>query len=97
MENQRAVFERLFGDSDNTKAARLARSGRSQHPGLAHRRSSGFGGSGRPIPGRFHAAPHAIRDIERRIQKAEEQIDVELPSMDRGRAAHPVDVCRARN
>ena len=87
MENQpRAVFERLFGDSDDTsQAARLARIQEDRSildslvPEVAHLQKS--------------LAPHdrskvdqylaAIRDIERRIQLAEAQSDQGLPAMDR--------------
>ena len=87
MENQpRAVFERLFGDSDDTsQAARLARIQEDRSildslvPEVAHLQKS--------------LAPHdrskvdqylaAIRDIERRIQLAEAQSDQELPAMGR--------------
>ena len=87
MENQpRAVFERLFGDSDNTtQAARLAR--------IQEDRSildSLLGEVGR-LQKRLAPADRtkltqyldAIRDIERRIQKAEEQSAVDLPVMER--------------
>jgi hypothetical protein len=87
MENQpRAVFERLFGDSDNTtKAARLARiaSDRSildslidEVARLQRRLDPGD-------RGKLEQYLDAIRDIERRIQKAEQQVDVELPAMER--------------
>jgi hypothetical protein len=87
MENQpRAVFERLFGDSDNTTAsARQARlrEDRSlldslidQVRGLERRLS---------VRDRAKLSQYldAIRDIERRIQTAEAQSALELPAMER--------------
>ena len=88
MENQpRAVFERLFGDSDNTTQGGAPRPdpGRSQHPRFARRGSAAAAAAARAGRPRASSTQYldAIRDIERRIQKAEEQIDVELPSMER--------------
>jgi hypothetical protein len=87
MENQpRAVFERLFGDSDNTtKAARLARiqDDRSVLDSLIEEVQRMRRRLGPSDTGRLTQYLDAIRDIERRIQKAEQQIDVELPAMDR--------------
>ena len=87
MENQpRAVFERLFGDSDNTtKAARLVRiqDDRSILDSLIEEVQRMRRRLGPSDSGRLTQYLDAIRDIERRIQKAEQQIDVELPAMDR--------------
>jgi hypothetical protein len=87
MENDpRAVFERMFGESDTTEAA--ARASR-----LEQRRSildsltvnlarfqQGLGAGDRQ---RMDQYLHAVRDIERRIQRAEEQSSRELPAVDR--------------
>jgi len=87
MENRpRAIFERLFGDSDDTsQSARLAR--------IAHdksildslvqevarfKRTIGVSDSGK-----LTQYLDAIREIERRIQKAEEQSAKALPTMER--------------
>jgi hypothetical protein len=87
MENQpRAVFERLFGDSDNTtKPARLARiqDDRSILDSLIEEVQRMRRRLGPSDTGRLTQYLDAIRDIERRIQKAEQQIDVELPAIDR--------------
>jgi hypothetical protein len=87
MENQpRAVFERLFGDSDNTtRAARLGRiqDDRSILDSLIEEVQRMRRRLGPADAGRLTQYLDAIRDIERRIQKAEQQIDVELPAMDR--------------
>lgn len=87
MENQpRAVFERLFGDSDNTtRAARLSRiqSDRSLLDSLVKEVARL---QRRLEPGdRAKVTQYldAIRDIERRIQKAEEQSEIDLPAMER--------------
>src|SRR5204863_4701336 len=80
--NPRAVFERLFGDQDSTDAAsRLARSrwDRSILDSVADkvtRLRSGLGSRDRAKLGEYL---ESIRDVERRIQKAEEQHGRELP------------------
>ncbi len=87
MENQpRAVFERLFGDSDNTtRDARLARiqADKSLLDSLVEEvaRLQRRLGEGDRV--RLDQYLDAIRDVERRIQRAEQQIDVELPAMER--------------
>jgi hypothetical protein len=80
--NPRAVFERLFGLSDSTEsAARLAeiRKDRSILDSVTEKitRFEKELGAG----DRTHLRDYleAVRDVERRIQKAEEQIDRELP------------------
>ena len=87
MENKpRLVFERLFGDSDSTDPAqRMAR--------MREDRSildSVMEGVGKLLPGlgpndrrKIAEWTEAIRDIERRIQVAEQQGEQELPSFDR--------------
>jgi len=84
--NPRAVFERLFGEADTTGAA--ARAAR-----LAARRSllDSVAGSMADLRRDLGAADRvklnehleAIRDLERQIQRAEEQGARELPSLDR--------------
>lgn len=83
----RAVFERLFGDGDSTDpTVRLAslneeRSILDYVAGDADRLASGLGASDR---GKLNEYLEAIRDIERRIQMAEEQnATMTLPVMDR--------------
>jgi hypothetical protein len=82
----RAVFERLFGDSDSTNPAeRLAqiRENRSILDFVtkaANRLSSGLGPSDR---NKINEYLEAIRDVERRIQLAEEQSSRELPELSR--------------
>ena len=91
--NPRAVFERLFGDSGSTgRAAREARL-REQSSILdaVLDRLLGLraelGSEDRHLLESYTAA---IRDVERRIQKAEEQIDLELPQMEQPEGAPPV-------
>jgi hypothetical protein len=87
MENQpRAVFERLFGDSDNTtRAARLARiqADRSILDSLVQEVSTFEKKLGPGDRAKLAQYLDAIRDLERRIQKAETQSAKELPLMER--------------
>ena len=85
--NPRAVFERLFGDGDSTDpAARLSalkeqRSILDYVTGDLDRLETDLGSSDR---GKLTEYLDAIRDIERRIQRAEEQnATVKLPAMER--------------
>lgn len=90
--NPRALFERLFGDSDTTDAgARLARIKKdrsildSVHAEVASlRRKLGLGDRSK-----LTEYLEAVRDIERRIQKAEEQGDRDLPLVERPTGAIP--------
>jgi hypothetical protein len=80
--NPRAVFERLFGDSGSTDpVVRLARinEDRSILDSVTEKVSDlqrGIGPEDRHKIGQYL---DAVRDVERRIQKAEEQSDRELP------------------
>ena len=85
--NPRAVFERLFGDGDsNDRSVRLAalkeqRSILDYVTGDVARLSGGLGARDRAKLGEYL---DSIRDIERRIQKAEEQnATMKLPAMER--------------
>ena len=84
--NPRAVFERLFGDANSTNAAdRLARVRKDRSlldsvTESAARLSAGLGPGDRA---KLTEYLEAVRDVERRIQKAEEQSARELPSLDR--------------
>jgi hypothetical protein len=84
--NPRAVFERLFGDSDTTgAAARLARIERDRS--ILDSVTETVGDLQRALGTRDRAKLteylEAIRDIERRIQKAEAQNARELPVVER--------------
>ena len=84
--NPRALFERLFGAADSTKAgARLAdvRSDRSLLDSVTDEVSDlqrQLGTSDRTRLGQFLGT---VRDVERRLQKAEQQADRELPVVER--------------
>jgi hypothetical protein len=84
--NPRAVFERLFGDSGSTDThARLARMKRQRSVlDSVTEEANSLGGSLGPSD-RLKLTEYldAVRDVERRIQKAESQSDRELPVMDR--------------
>ena len=80
--NPRAVFERLFGDTGSTDPkARLARIEQDRSildsvtSEVAHLQQS----LGQGDRSKLNEYLDAIRDVERRIQKAEEQSDQELP------------------
>lgn len=85
--NPRAIFERLFGDGDSTDAAsRLAllnkqRSILDYVAGSLNRLNGSLAASDRV---KLNEYTDAIRDIERRIQKAEQQnATMKLPLMER--------------
>ncbi|HZM95524.1 MAG TPA: DUF1552 domain-containing protein [Vicinamibacterales bacterium] len=91
--NPRAVFERLFGDSGSTsRAAREARLAQqkslldSVNDKLAALRKE----LGTQDQAKVEQYTEAVRDIERRIQKAEQQRDVELPTLDQPQGVPPV-------
>ncbi len=82
--NPRAVFERMFGDSGSTsrgaRAARL-REQSSILDAVLDKLTMlrlDVGSSDRQL---LDGYTDAVRDVERRIQKAEEQIDLELPEL----------------
>ena len=84
--NPRNVFERLFGASDSTgRAARLEdiQTDRSILDSVTQKISSLRGGLGSQDRMKFSEYLDAVRDVERRVQKAEEQVDRELPLIDR--------------
>jgi len=91
--NPRAVFEKLFGDSGSTeRGAREARL--RQHKSIldsvTEKLTSLKKELGPQDQVRVSEYAEAIRDVERRIQKAEEQRDVELPAMAQPQGAPPV-------
>jgi hypothetical protein len=85
--NPRAVFERLFGDGESTDpAARMARLENQKSVldyvtgSLSRLRGTVGGGDKRKLDEYLEA----VRDIERRIQRAEEQnVTMQLPHMER--------------
>ena len=91
--NPRAVFERLFGDSGSTgRAAREARL--AQQKSLLDSVTDKLAGArselGAQDQSKVEQYTEAVRDVERRIQKAEEQRDVELPALDQPQGVPPV-------
>jgi hypothetical protein len=91
--NPRAVFERLFGDSGSTgRAAREARLAQqkslldSVNEKLAALRKE----LGAQDQAKVEQYTEAVRDIERRIQKAEQQRDIELPTLEQPQGVPPV-------
>jgi hypothetical protein len=88
--NPRAVFERLFGDTGSTDPnARLARirQDRSILDSVMKEVANLQRALGQGDRSKLAEYLDAIRDIERRIQKAEEQRDQELP-----RVSHPAGI-----
>jgi hypothetical protein len=91
--NPRAVFERLFGDSGTTdKKARETRL--RQHKSILDSVNDKLASLQKELgPGdrtRVSEYAEAIRDVERRIQRAEEQRDIDLPTMAQPQGAPPV-------
>jgi len=91
--NPRAVFERLFGDSGSTdRAAREARL--RQHKSILDSVADKLASLQRELgPGdraKVDEYTDAIRDVERRIARAEEQQDLELPAIGQPQGAPPV-------
>src|SRR5687767_14680730 len=91
--NPRAVFEKLFGDTGSTeRSARAARL--RQHKSILDsvtaklaRLKSDLGPQDRT---KIDEYGESIRDVERRIQKAEEQRDLQLPEIDQPQGVPPV-------
>jgi hypothetical protein len=91
--NPRAVFEKLFGDTGTTDAAAREKRLREQKSildsvtdKLAKLRRE----LGPDDQTRVNQYTDAVRDVERRIQKAEEQVDIELPSLEQPQGVPPV-------
>ena len=87
MENDpRAVFERLFGDTDNTtpdaRRARISQDRSVLDALLADARRL-LGALGPADRGKVGQYLDAVRDIEQRIQRLEAQASVELPAVER--------------
>jgi hypothetical protein len=91
--NPRAVFERLFGDTGRTDwAAREARM--QQHKSILDSVTAKLSSLKRELGpsdlNKVNEYTDAVRDVERRIQKAEEQRDVQLPAMEAPQGVPPV-------
>jgi hypothetical protein len=91
--NPRAVFEKLFGDTGSTQAAARAKRLREQKSILdsvteklaALRRELGPDDQAKVTQ-----YTESVRDVERRIAKAEQQAGLELPSLDQPQGVPPV-------
>jgi hypothetical protein len=91
--NPRAVFEKLFGDTGSTDAAAREKRLRQQKSILdsvteklsALRRQLGPGDQDK-----MNQYTESVRDVERRIEKAEQQAGLELPSLDQPQGVPPV-------
>ncbi len=91
--NPRSVFERLFGDSGSTdRSAREARL--RQHKSIldsvTEKLASLKKDLGPQDQVKVDEYTEAIRDVERRIQRAEEQRELELPTIEQPQGAPPV-------
>jgi hypothetical protein len=91
--NPRAVFEKLFGDTGSTEAsARVARL--RQQKSILDSVTGKLAdlkkelGAGDQV--KVDQYSDAVRDVERRIQKAEQQSGIKLPAMDEPQGAPPV-------
>src|SRR6184192_3434435 len=91
--NPRAVFERLFGDSGSTdwkaREARL-RQRKSILDSVTDKLASLRRDLGAGDRTKIDEYSDAVRDVERRIDKAEEQSDLELPTLEQPQGAPPV-------
>ena len=83
--NPRVVFERMFGDGGSTdpvaRRARMKRD-RSLLDSVTDKVADLSRGLGPSDAGKLSEYLDAVRDIERRIQRAEEQVSRELPAFD---------------
>src|SRR5688572_11605314 len=91
--NPRAVFEKLFGDSGSTeRAAREARL--RQHKSILDSVTEKLSGLKRELGPqdqvKVNEYTESIRDVERRIQRAEEQSGLELPTLEQPQGVPPV-------
>ena len=83
--NPRAVFERLFGDSGTTeRSARQARlrQNKSVLDSVSQKLADLKRELGASDLGKVNQYTDAVRDVERRIQRAEEQSEMELPQVE---------------
>jgi hypothetical protein len=91
--NPRAVFERLFGDTGTSdRAAREARL--RQHKSILDSVSEKLADLRRALGQqdqvKVEEYAESIRDVERRIEKAEQQSGVELPTLEQPQGVPPV-------
>jgi hypothetical protein len=91
--NPRAVFEKLFGDTGSTEAAAREKRLRQQKSildsvtdKLAELRRA----LGPADQDKMNQYTESVRDVERRIEKAEKQTGLELPSLEQPQGVPPV-------
>ncbi|MEP7353271.1 MAG: DUF1552 domain-containing protein [Acidobacteriota bacterium] len=91
--NPRAVFEKLFGDSGSTDAATRGRR-LDQHKSILDSVNDKLNGLRRELgpddQHKLNEYTESVRDVERRIQMANTQRSVELPTLDQPAGAPPV-------
>jgi hypothetical protein len=91
--NPRSAFERLFGDSGTTDP-KLREARLQQHKSILDSVNDKIARLKKELgPGdqaRVNEYTDAVRDVEQRIQRAEAQRDVELPTVDQPQGAPPV-------
>ena len=91
--NPRSVFERLFGDSGTTDP-KLREARLQQHKSILYSVNAKIARLKKELaPGdqaRVNEYTDAVRDVELRIQRAEAQRDVELPTVDQPQGVPPV-------
>jgi hypothetical protein len=91
--NPRSVFERLFGDTGTTDA-KMREARLQQHKSILDSVTDKIARLKKELgpddQSRVNEYTEAIRDVELRIQRAEEQRDVELPTIDQPQGAPPV-------
>jgi hypothetical protein len=91
--NPRAVFERLFGDSgstDRTAREMRLRQHKSILDSVTDKLASLKKDLGAQDQTKVNEYSDAVRDVERRIQRAEEQHEIELPTIEQPQGAPPV-------
>ena len=91
--NPRAVFERLFGDTGTSdRAAREARLRQSKSilDSVTEKLADLRRELGQQDQVKVEEYAESIRDVERRIQKAEQQSGVELPTLEQPQGVPPV-------
>jgi hypothetical protein len=91
--NPRAVFERIFGDSGSTDRAVREQRLR-QHKSMLDSVTEKLTDLKRDLAPqdqtKVNEYTESVRDVERRIQKAEEQSGIELPPLDQPQGVPPV-------
>src|SRR5262245_60881449 len=91
--NPRSVFERLFGDSGTTDP-KLREVRLQQHKSILDSVTEKISRLKKELgpedQARVNEYTEAIRDVELRIQRAEQQRDIELPTIDQPQGAPPV-------